>query len=243
MRVSVIRPGLLVSLKTSVRGGIAYTRRDLEAAKKQVGAEVTTWETTRVITDPVEWARAIKVRAEARSLVTRVCCPSEFGLLCPATSEPQLAEAVQAARALAEVHNAEAGVSRIEVYVMTGRVAQDDVEATRAISAEIRGMIEAMRDGIAAANPAAIREAANKARSLGAMLSEDAQAKVNGAIQQAREAARVIVKRVVNEGEVAAAVVTSIKLDAIEGARFAFLDLEMGECVAAPAPLAPEAEV
>jgi hypothetical protein len=196
-----------------------------------------------VITDPVEWARAIKVRAEARSLVTRVCCPSEFGLLCPATSEPQLAEAVQAARALAEVHNAEAGVSRIEVYVMTGRVAQDDVEATRAISAEIRGMIEAMRDGIAAANPAAIREAANKARSLGAMLSEDAQAKVNGAIQQAREAARVIVKRVVNEGEVAAAVVTSIKLDAIEGARFAFLDLEMGECVAAPAPLAPEAEV
>jgi hypothetical protein len=243
MDISVIRPGLLVSLKTTVRGGIAYLRRDVEPVRKKDGAQISTWETTRTITDVEEWDAAIKTRAAARALVTRVCCPSEFGLLCPAVQEDQLSAGVAAARVLADAHNATAKWSRIEIYILTGRVEQDDVEASRAIAAEVRGMIDAMGEGIKAADPVAIREAANKARALGGMLSAAAQEKVSSAILQARAAAREIVKRVTQDGEAAAIVVTSLKLDAIESARFAFLDLEKTVCVAAPDPVAPEVEI
>ena len=80
--------------------------------------------------------------------------------------------------------------------------------------------------GIDKLDPAAIRDAANKARSMAAMLGDDQQAAVEGAIEQARKAARQIVKRVQKEGEAAAIVLADVQRGAIEKARIAFLDLD-----------------
>jgi len=47
MTTAVIRPGLLVSLKSTVTGGVTYERRDLEAPTEEQGQNVARWETTR----------------------------------------------------------------------------------------------------------------------------------------------------------------------------------------------------
>lgn len=234
MRTTTLRPGLLVSLKTSVRGGVVYKRQDLDA--EQAKAEATTqdaavsrWETTRIIEDPQEHELAAKVRAKCRSTITGVCVQSDFGLLCPPAREEALAAAITEARMLAMAFNQEAKRSEVQVYVITGRVAEDDTEAARAIGSEIRELLEQMEQGIKNAQPEAIREAASRAKNLGAMLSEDVGKRVKAAVEQAREAAKEITKRVEKAGEVAATVVESIKLDAIQTARFAFLDLDTPE--------------
>ena len=234
MKASTLKPGLLVSLKTTVRGGVSYRKVDLEAPHEVNGAQVAKWETTREISDPEEFEHATKARGAARSAITAACCASSFGLLCPTARESALEGAIVEARAIVDAFNAGATCSHVDVYVLVGRVAQDDAEAARAIGSEVRELLDAMRAGIAAASPEAIREAANKARKLGAMLSADVAGQVSAAIVEARTAARAIVSRVEKAGEQAAAVVAECSTRRLDEARFAFLDLDEGEPTASP---------
>ena len=239
MKTSIIKPGLLVSLKTSIRGGVDYQRIELEPEHTDDdGASVARWETLRHIPEPAEYERANAARGRARALVSSACCLSSFGLLCPSDQEEKLRAAIDEARSTAASFNAGAKLSQVEVYVIVGRVAQDEAEAMRSIAAELRELMEQMLQGIKAADPEAIREAANKARNLGGMLSQDAAERVSVAIVEARAAAREIVKRVEKSGEAAAAVVAELSFKRIEAARFAFLDLDEGTAIP-EAPAAP----
>lgn len=239
MKTAVLKPGYLVSLRTNLRGGVNYQRIDIEADHTtDEGARRARWETKREIPDPEEFKRATEARGKARALVARACCQSAFGLLCPTSNEGELFDAIEAARAIADAHNAEAKLSYIGVNVLVGRIASDDAEAARAIASEIRELLDQMRQGIAEADPAAIREAANKARALGGMLSTEVAGKVSAAIIEARTAAREITARVQKAGETAATVVAECSTQRIDSARFSFLDLEDGEqgAVTAEAP-------
>lgn len=237
MRISVLKPGYLVSLKTSIRGGVNYQRLDLETDHvDETGARVARWETKRAIIDPAEFERATGTRSRARSLISAVCCNSSFGLLCPTSRESELTAAIDAAREVADSHNRAAQLTQVDVFILVGRIAQDDAEAARAISAEVRELLEAMQAGIKAANPEAIREAASKARALGGMLSAGVAGQVSAAILEARSAAREIVKRVEKAGELAADVVAECSTRQIEAARFAFLDLDEAAAVEREAP-------
>ena len=226
MKTSALKPGLLVSLKTSVRGGVDYQRQEIgQDHTTAEGERVAKWETTRTITDPAEYERAVQARGKARNTITTVCCDSSFGLLCPDTREQELQAAIEAARQLANDYNKTAAASRIEVYVLLGRVAQNDVEAARAISAEVRELLDDMKAGITSADPEIIRDAANKARQIGGMLTDETAAQVSAAVNEARKAARDIVKRVEKAGEQAGKVVAELSIKSIEAARFAFLDM------------------
>ena len=232
-------PGLLVSLKTTIAGGVSYQREDLGEGDASDGAYITKWNTTRRVDDPQEHERAVKARGKARSLITAVCAQSEFGLLCPTARATELEEAIKQARVVAGEFNASASTSHIAMYTITAQIASTDQEAVREISAEMAVLMTQMREGIKDADPAAIREAAAKARSVGQMLDAPTQEKVSKAIEQAREAARAIVRRVEKDGEKAADVVAELRIDAVQGARFAFLDFEpssVDEAVLAACP-------
>lgn len=223
---STIRPGLLVSVKSTVVGGVSYTRVDLETGETPVqGTDVAEWKTKRVIEDKTEHEAAVKCRAKALGGIRAVCSATTFGLLCPNEQEGALDAAVTAARALVDAHNAIAKHTRVGVYVLKGRVASDDAEAARAITQEISSLVNQMDAGIESFNVDAIREAAKRAAEMSNMLSDDNKAKVEGAIEQARKAARMIVKRIEKEGEDRAIVIRDIQRGQIESARITFLDL------------------
>lgn len=249
MTTKMLRPGLLVSLSARISGGVVYDRRDLDAGDVFAPtdkAAISKWETTKVIDDPAEYERAVKVRGKCRNLIASVCAKSDFGLLCPSNREFDLLRAIEEAKRIATEHNAGARKSIVSVYTVTGRIAQDDAEAARAIASEVRSLTEMMESSVKAANVEEIRKAANAAKNLATMLDGDAATKLGAAIEQAREAARTIVRKVEKSGEEAAKVLAEIKLDAIASARFAFLDFEQRAAesvpVAAPAlDLAPEA--
>lgn len=226
-KASTIRPGLLVNVKSTVKGGVSYQRVDLDADDntKRDDADITRWETTRVIEDKDEYEKATKCRSNALSLIRKVCSATTFGLLCPNEQEGALDEAIKTARQLVDNHNANAQHTQVGVFVLKGRVASDDAEAARAITQEVAELTVKMDAGIKAFDPKAIRDAASRARELSSMLSEDAQGKINGAIEQARKAARMIVKRIETEGEDRALVMMDIQRGQIESARIAFLDM------------------
>ncbi len=226
MKTQTLKPGLLVSLKTSIRGGVDYQRTELEGQHvNEDGEQIARWETRKAVRDPAEHDRAIEVRSAARKLVSEVCCWSSFGLLCPFDKEDELAEAITKARDVARDFNMSTSAMQVDVYILSGRIATTDEEAADALRAELFDLMDAMNEGIKNAEPSAIRDAANKARMLSAMLTEDAEQKVSDAIEQARKAAREIVKRVQKSGERAADVIDSIKVHHITNARFTFLDL------------------
>ncbi len=235
---SVIRPGLLVSLKSTVVGGVSYQRVDLDADRPaEDNQEVSRWETRRVIENVAEHERATKCRSAALAMIRKCCGATSFGLLCPTDQEGALDAAIASARALVDAHNESAEHTRVGIYALKGRVASDDAEAARAITQEIAGLVTAMDAGIKAFDPAAIRQAADRARELSGMLSEEKASKITAAISQARAAARPIVKRIEKEGETRETVLLDIQRGQIESARIAFLDLSDAPAeVAEPTP-------
>jgi len=230
MKTSIIRPGLLVALKTTVTGGVIYTKVDLEADHEvESGVRVARWETTRETTDADEHQAAIVARGQIRSLIASKCCNSAFGLLCPEDAKDDLDAAIADARKIADAHNERAQVTRVEFRVLAGRIAQSDEQAAAAIASEVRDLLGDMEASVRRADPKAIRDAASAARKLSGMLNTDAAAKVSAAIDEVRKVAREIVRRVEKAGETAASVVDSIQLDAIENARFSVLDIESSD--------------
>ena len=214
-----------------------YKREDLvttgsEAATE--GAAVSKWETTKIVDDLVETEAATKARGKCRTIITSVCTNTAFGLLCATADEEKLNQAIVESREHAKLFNETmpaSGLSKtiqVDVFIMRGRIAESDSEATRAIASEMREILEQMKQGIADCNADDIRKAANKARAIGKMLDEESAKKVTEAIAQARAAAREIVKQVSSGADKTTVKLDAIKMEMIDTARFAFLDLEEG---------------
>jgi len=228
--IQTLRPGLLVSLKTSVRGNVRYAKRDLAKETTVDGMAVAEWETKRTIADPEEFKRAGEARGKARSIISSVCVGSNFGLLCPESDEALLTKAIKDARVVIDAFNATATLTHVSVYAMVGRVASDDVEAVRSINSEVSDLLRQMQDGLKNLDVKSIREAANKAKAVGQMLSPDAAVRVQMAVDAARNAARQMTKA----GEQAAQEVDLRAIRLVTDMRTAFLDLDEAKEVAAP---------
>jgi hypothetical protein len=223
IQTSTLRPGILVSLKSSLTGNVRYEKRVIESpTATDGGGEKAKWETVKTVADRRELARAVKARGEARAAIASVCNQTTFGLLCPDDREDDLVAAIREANRIVDEFNSKAKLGRVHVYALTGRIAPDDVEAVRAIKSEVRDLIDQMKKGVADLDVATIRKAAAKAKGIGAMLTPDAQARITMAIDAAREAARKIVKA----GETAAIEVDRQTIARITEARTSFLDLE-----------------
>lgn len=229
-----IRPGLLVSLKTSVRGNVEYKKKALDADGAELPPlpegvkdtrDIHRWETTRIITDPAEHNRASKVREQAGRLIRTVCTQSAFGLLCPESASDELTKAVAAAAKLCDDFNSTAQLTRVGVYVIAGKIASDDVQAAKAIGSEVRDMLALLEQGLKNLDVKAIRDAASKAKAMGNMLSPEKQAQVMIAVEKARKAAT----NIANAAEVAAVTVDQRAVAAVTDARTAFLDLDGGD--------------
>lgn len=80
--VKKIRPGFLVMISTSVKGGVKYDKVDLEH-KTEGAADVASWQTERRIEDLAEYNAAQTARDRARTLITGACYRTPFGQICP----------------------------------------------------------------------------------------------------------------------------------------------------------------
>ena len=193
---STLRPGMLVSLKTSITGlNVNYRRNVLEAEHVTADGKLQAkWETEKLVIDANEHDMAKKARADARNAIAAACVLSDFGLLCPESNESKLKDAIAKANAIIDGFNSVSKLSRISVYVMTGKIESHDANAIRAINSEVRDLLLDMESGITRNDPKVIRDAANKARNLTAMLMQEAAAHLETAIEFARDTARHIVK-------------------------------------------------
>ncbi len=232
MTTSTIRPGILIALRTQVSGGVEYQRNDLAPddvvtpAANDSATKVEAWKTIKITADAAEHAKAVSVAGLARREVTKLCMATSFGLLAAEALEKELDEAHARARTMVVEFNATARYTRIGFAMLKGRIAASDEEAVRAITNEIGALVAGMNTAIDNLDVDAIRAAAGKAASLAAILGDEEQKTVTAAVEAARKAARMIVKRVATGGEPAAVVLADMQRGAIERARVAFADMD-----------------
>jgi gas vesicle protein len=223
MRTTILRPNYIVELKSTVKGGIAYNREDLNCENTN-GTEVSQWQTTRTIDDKEEYELAIKTRGKATSEIRKVCHATSFGLLCPLDKGKELEEAIKEAKRIAREFNDQAQYSRVDIYTLKGEISTSDREAVRTISNEVMTLIAKMEEGINNLDVNKIRTVANDAKQIVDTLENEQSELLSDAIKQARKAARTIVKRIEKEGEQAEAVMAEVKRNVLIKARMAFLD-------------------
>lgn len=228
-KTSVIRPGILVSLKTELRGGAQYIAEEL-GHERDGAQDVAEWKTKRIISDVEEYDRAKKARTEARGKILPLCIPTAFGLICPTARAEELEQAIREAREVCEDFNESSSYTQVRVYVLRGTIASSDEEATKAVADEVANLLAQMEAGVRGGDVETVRKAALKAKQIGQVLDEAQGKKVAAAVEAARKAAREIVRRVEKDGEDVAKVIREQNMAAVEMARFSFLDIaEAGE--------------
>lgn len=231
MRTTTLKPGLLVGFSTSMLGNVKYSKENLQADHLTAeGTRLAEWKTERVIEDPAEFENAQKSRGRANTIIRSVCSKSAFGLLCPESRSDQLEAAMAEARKVVEDFNSSAQLTKLKVYIIVGRIAADDVEAVRAINSEVRELLADMERGVKNLDVDMIRDAASRAVGIGKMLTPEAAARIQTAIEAARSTARKIAKA----GEGAAQEVDSLTLAKLDFAKQTFVDLEEGEQITLP---------
>jgi hypothetical protein len=207
-------------MKTEVHGNVTYqvNDRDVQMVDR---SEITDIHTRKTVADIEEQERAIKQRTKIRGLILTICTKSESGLLCPNSREAELRAAVVEARELADKFNANATTTHIEFRVICGRIAQDDVETVRAITSEVRSLMEDMQRGVKALDVKTIRAAAAQLMEVGKILSPEAK----GRLEIAVKAARATATKMAKAGEVASREIDRGALRKISKARTSFLDI------------------
>lgn len=234
MQVRTLKPGFMVYLHTTINGNVNYDRETIEAEHYVGnGSKRSVINTTKTIADAKEHEMAQVVRSAARSAIVSVCSTvPNFGLMCPDSKKTELDEAIEKAQLLARAFNTTASITRVGVYVMVGYIAQDDVQAVKAINNEVRELMTEMEEGLKNLDVERVRAAATKARSVGTMLSDESRERIQSAIAVARQAATKIVKA----GEEGGLAIDQATLLNIRQARTAFLDMddqaEIGEVTA-----------
>jgi hypothetical protein len=228
---TTIRPGLLVGLSTSIKGNVKYNKTELEGERVEDGVLKSKWETEKTVINPAEHDAATKIRTKARGFITSVCSATQFGYLCPENKVEQLNAAIANARRVCDEFNRGSEVTTISFYAITGRVNPDDKEAVRAIKSEVSTLLAEMSDGVKNLDVEVIRGAAKRAKQIGSMLSPEAQARVQIAIDAARKKATEIKAA----GEQAAVEIDRATLETLAEARTAFLDIDDAPEMVAPA--------
>jgi hypothetical protein len=231
---TTLRPGLLVCLKTSISNTVTYDRIDLEPispVEEEPSKHVARWETVRTIGNLAEHEKSIKVRSKARALISSVCAKSAFGLLCPEAASPDLDKAMSAARKLCEDFNNEAELTRVHIYIICGRVAADDVEATKAINSEVRDLLSDMESGFQKLDVAMIRDSAKRLKDIGPMLAPIAQGRTMVVV----DAVRAVATKMKAAGDKAIDEIDAQTIAVLREARTAFLDFDDAGVIAQPA--------
>ncbi len=231
LTTSTLRPGLLVALKTSISGNVKYFKKTIESDRTlDTGERMAKWETERLIELPEEHAEAVELRSKARKLISGICAQTEFGLLCPESQADRLDIAMTRARSLVEEFNGRAKRTRVNFFMLCGKINPDDVEAVRAINSEISELLVTMARGLEKLDVAEVRKAAERVAKIAIVLAPDAQARVQDAVDAARATARKIVKA----GETVAQEIDTQTIALLARTQAAFLDLDIGGDVAAP---------
>ncbi len=224
---TTLRPGFLVSLKTSVAGNVKYEKTVIEQPKAiDGGGTQAKWETIKTVIDAQEDAAGRKARSQACSKIRGVCRLTSFGLLCPEIDRPALDAAVMEARKIVDEFNRTAKRGTVSLYIITGRVAPDDMEAVRAMNSEVVELLDEMTAGAQNADVEMIRKAAKRAREISGMLAPDAEAKLKIAI----DAARADANRIARAGDDAGAIsVDQSTINRLAEQRAAFVDVGAGD--------------
>lgn len=217
-----IRPGLLVGIKTSVKGNVTYTKTPTEVEHLKDGGEKATWDTERHIKDVAEQEEATKIRGQARSLISSICSTTNFGYLCPLVAKPELMTKIDEAQKLCDEFNARSRVTKVRFGAVTGTIQQDDFQAVRMLRREVTELLTDMKEGLENLDVATVREAANRAKQLGQMLSPEAEVRLEMAIKKVRSTAR----KIAAAGEQGEAEIDRSTIRALTETRTMFLDLD-----------------
>jgi len=223
---TTIRPGLLVAVKTSIKGNVSYKKSDTHVVALEDGSERAEWDTERRIKDAAEQEAATKARGRARTLISSVCSATDFGYLCPVMLKPELDKAIDEAKKICDEFNKTSKFTKIRFGAVQGSIAQNDYQAVRAIRREVTELITDMTDGLKNLDVSTVREAATRAKQLGQMLSPEAEVRLELAIKQARESARKLAKQIEEAGDKGVTEIDRVTIARLTEARTAFLDLD-----------------
>lgn len=220
-----IKPGYLVSVKTTLRGGVKYEREDIRNEHKKDGSKEEEWRTVKTVTNEEEFKAAEKQRAKIAALVSSRCKLTPFGLICQEEDIEELYMAKELAELMVDEWNTSAKHTIMTLNVLPVCISTDDERVARDIAKQMRDLAKQMKDAVRAGDVEAIREAAKTAATMKEMFGEEEKARVSLAIKAARDAAKIITKQVIKNKEKIEAVLPTLKLGPISKMRFVFADI------------------
>ena len=143
-----LKAGYLVSLKTSVTGGIEYLRfnREANASADTPGAVEETFTTKKLTMNPEEHKAAIQVRSKAVYAIRKVAADTPFGYMVPLEQRAALEAALVEAKSYVAAFNAEAKHTYVSFRMVKGLIDDGDHDTALAIAQEAIDALTTLQD-------------------------------------------------------------------------------------------------
>lgn len=222
--MEVLKPSILLGVGIHRSGGVHYARKILEEYESGEG-EVKEWNTVKTIDDKKDLEDAERAASKLRRMVGKLCARTSFGYLCPLEKEGDLDDLLAEMRHEAREVTLGLKTCALTVSFIKGRIAANDADAAKALTAEIGSFLTQLTDAIASADVKLIRHVLVEARGLDTLLAPAQSSLLQEAVAEAREAAKTIRKEMEKKGRSKELVVQGLALSAIDSARMCFLEL------------------
>lgn len=245
---AVVKPGLLVVIKSSVRGGAEYDRREMSTDDVDpAGAEqVRAWATVQRVFDPDELAGAKAVRGRAVGWLWARVAQTPYGLVVTDDRVHAFDAALAKARAAVDAFNGGARHVRVTLRVLKTRLLLEEAAAAFEEAAEEAVEELDARDFKTAEDVEEIRKVADRAADFAAVLRGDLAERVLAKIREARAAATAAAKEVRGDAPAADRPAKSKKTPKVRAAdaeALARLDSQVSAAAATAAALRSKADV
>ncbi len=154
-------------------------------------------QTLRIFENKPEAMAAKAIYEQARARLRKLCSKTVLGLVCPASREAELQEAITEIERLIAEANREFQVCRVEYTVIPIHLEHDNLKAQEALRQEVRRYADRLIEAARSVDPDAIRSVLRAGKGVEVLVEDEGlRSEIEVMNQAAREAARTITKAI-----------------------------------------------
>jgi hypothetical protein len=187
-----LRPGLLVVVDISRRGGCSYRHENESVAKTESGAQVKSYNGIVTLDDPAEYSVGTTLCSSVKYRFSKLGAHIPVGIIVPLSRFEDVATLDRACQAEVKAFNDVARFTRIDYTTLTFKITGENVRALERMLDELSQGLGDLEKALASLEPQEMRDVLQRMSGYVEMLPDEAAAVLQTTLSEAKKTANTL---------------------------------------------------
>jgi len=214
LSVLQLRPCLLLAATVSRHGGQSYTRANEKRTEREDGSVKTDWETTKILSDEIEFGEAMKLQNKCKRELTKLGRHMPVGVIAAADKRDEIQAFRDEWRAAFTEFNSTARFSKVEFSMMIFEIGGENVQALEEVLEQLREGLGDLEKVFASDSPTSMRDVVRRMAGFSELLPERVATTLELAVKAAQKRASEISRADIKTTRIQAKIAAELGPDA-----------------------------